>query len=64
MYITSLGNTEVLHRDSEAALASMVGKGAKAEQKVAALQERLGRTPFREEAAAEQARLPCPWLRM
>ncbi len=55
-FINSMGHTEVLQRESEASLARMVQRGAVAEQRMAAQQERLGQPPSLEEAAAEQAR--------
>ncbi|KAK9840772.1 hypothetical protein WJX81_003904 [Elliptochloris bilobata] len=63
-FITNLGNTEVLQRDSEAALGNMVRKGAVAEQGKAALGERLGRQATLAEAAAEQGLLSAAHLQL
>lgn len=56
-FINTLGNTEVLQRESEAALGDMVRKGAVAKQRMVAQEQQLGRAPTLAEAAAEQARL-------
>ncbi len=58
-FITTLGHTEVLQRETEAALGDMVRKGAVAKQRMAAHEQQLGREPTLAEAAAEQARRHC-----
>ena len=54
-FINTLGNTQVLQREAEAALGDVVRKGAVAKQRMAAQEEQLGRAPTLAEAAAEQA---------
>ena len=55
-FISTMGNTQVLQREAEAALGDVVRKGAVAQQRMAAQEEQLGRAPTLAEAAAEQAR--------